>query len=203
MPVPTTTTTTTTTSTTTTTTGVSTPPLPLHPQPHPTNPSPLTLPSRIPHHHQTVDIAIRILFAILAPTTTSNTTTPATQPPTRLDIISTTTLAHAAVLNLPFCTSTSGPSHPLLHALLLIHRITRNPLPASLQSPTHLLLAALILSEAQLSDRQTSTVVWSRLLEMAFSTGVSVPEYSAWLASLKLFLHQSFGVGGNNGQWKA
>ncbi|KAJ3097014.1 hypothetical protein HDU97_005327 [Phlyctochytrium planicorne] len=137
-------------------------------------------------------------------------------------------------------------AHPLLYALLLVYRMVRGSqssstatpgsahshattLPASLRSPTRLLMASLMLAEAQLSDRQTSTLVWSKLHEMTletvglkgsdalkakviagikrdalmavgFASGVSLGEYSAWLAALKKLLQQSFGVASSGQQ---
>ncbi|KAJ3208182.1 hypothetical protein HDU67_006952 [Dinochytrium kinnereticum] len=131
-------------------------------------------------------------------------------------------LATSTALHLPVCTS-SGPSHPLLFALLLVHRIVsksidsatgRLVLPEGLRSPTRLLLAGLVLAESQLSDSQTSTVVWGRLFGavqepgkvgvegrsvaacvkreglacLGFAAHVRVEEYSAWLAGLKRVL---------------
>ncbi|KAJ3201777.1 hypothetical protein HDU67_001072 [Dinochytrium kinnereticum] len=163
--------------------------------------------------HQTVDIAIRILYGILGPQAAAPLlTVPSSQPPEaqhhpsssrwsgrcdksvqprmgsdlhvghrndtadtdermRVEARITTALAHAAILNLPFCKASSGPSHPLLFALLLVYRMVRSPVkPASAsssQSPSRLLLAGLMIAEAQLSDRQTSTAVWAKLYEMA------------------------------------
>ncbi|KAJ3114552.1 hypothetical protein HDU96_001971 [Phlyctochytrium bullatum] len=101
----------------------------------------------------------------------------------------------------------SRPSTPhlLMHALLLVHRIVSNPapLPPSLGSPTRLLLAGLMLSEAHLSDTQTSAAVWARVaaipegargvatvkrdaLEvLAYGVGVKEDEYSAWVRAVK------------------
>ncbi|KAJ3097543.1 hypothetical protein HDU97_004768 [Phlyctochytrium planicorne] len=101
----------------------------------------------------------------------------------------------------------SRPSTPhlLMHGLLLVHRIVsvQGPLPLALSSPTRLLLAGLMLSEAHLSDTQTSASVWSRvagiqegphgvaaikreaLQILAYDVGAKEEEYSAWVKAVK------------------
>ncbi|KAJ3094020.1 hypothetical protein HDU97_008681, partial [Phlyctochytrium planicorne] len=101
----------------------------------------------------------------------------------------------------------SRPSTPhlLMHGLLLVHRIVsiQGPLPTPLSSPTRLLLAGLMLSEAHLSDTQTSASVWARvagiqegpngiaaikreaLEALAYDVGAKEEEYAAWVKAVK------------------
>jgi hypothetical protein len=98
-----------------------------------------------------------------------------------------------------------SPNH-ILHALCLAHRMMVksmfecSPLPAELNSPSRLLLSALMLSESQLADVQTSTRTWTMLLSEEkefdcqtvarlklialdftnFQTSVSVKEFTIW-----------------------
>ncbi|KAJ3158610.1 hypothetical protein HK101_001266 [Irineochytrium annulatum] len=132
-------------------------------------------------------------------------------------------LLHLTALPIPFSplsVSSSSSPHLILHALFLVHRLLfsispTNPLPECLRrDPAALLLGAVLLSEAQLSDRQTSTKVWLRVLEgesmtvqgtdgeragrrwvgqvkreslevLGWSCNVTTEEYTKWLTDLR------------------
>ncbi|KAJ1543037.1 hypothetical protein HK405_009567 [Cladochytrium tenue] len=90
-----------------------------------------------------------------------------------------------------------GAAHMTLYALLLVQRLltgpavpslpstvlsssatpTPAPLPATLSSPTRLLLAGLVLAESQLADAQTSCAIWAR--------AAGVPQGARGVAALK------------------
>ncbi|KAJ3209549.1 hypothetical protein HDU67_006138, partial [Dinochytrium kinnereticum] len=107
--------------------------------------------------------------------------------------------------SIALCRSRPSTPHLLMHGLLLVHRIVSisGPLPLSLASPTRLLLAGLMLSEAHLSDTQTAASVWARvaaipegpggiatikreaLEALAYGVGVKEDEYAAWVRAVK------------------
>ncbi|KAJ1554008.1 hypothetical protein HK405_006261, partial [Cladochytrium tenue] len=93
-----------------------------------------------------------------------------------------------------------GATHMTLYALLLVQRLLVGPavpslpfavssstaplapappppLPATLSSPTRLLLAGLVLAESQLADAQTSCAIWAR--------AAGVPQGARGVAALK------------------
>ncbi|KAJ3416158.1 hypothetical protein HDV05_002803 [Chytridiales sp. JEL 0842] len=164
---------------------VSSSPLPASTTDFPTQPTPLPVFSPTPFIHPPTNSP----HLPLTPTQTLQILNPSLSPLSELRVL--TILAQAFAKN----------PHTPLHALLLLHRLLSldKVLGADLRSPSKLLLGCLMLTEAQLSDYQTSAKVWARLggleggakeavgvkwgvLEgLEWNTGVGVGEYREWI----------------------